>query len=136
MAEFKISEDAAREQMDVLYDYYEIDLDSLDGDVRSAVKQSEQKLVKAIRIGRLEIALNDDGVITVTQHVRGGEVLEYREIDGKAKVAMGSKEAGDHYGRAYALMGSLCGHGDAVIIKLKGPDLSTVECLGTVFLQA
>lgn len=136
MAEYKLSEEAAQEQLDSLLDYYEIELEDLPEAQRQAVKASVRKLVKAIRIGRLEIDFDGNGAVVVRQNIRAGEPLTYREIDGKAKVAMGNKEANDSYGRAYALMGSLCGLGETAISQLKGPDLSLVETLGVVFLQA
>lgn len=134
--EYKLSEEVAREQLDVLYDYYEIVFNELPADLKPALEGADRKLLKAVRVGRLEVGVDGEGVIVVTQNLRGGEQLVYREIDGKAKVAMGGCDANDNYGKAYALMGSLCGLGETAIIKLKSHDLSIVECLGTVFLQA
>ena len=136
MPEYKISEEAARVQLDELYDYYEIDIVGLPKAQKQATEAAGRKLLKAIRIGRVEINLDEDSVIRVKQNIRNGEPLIYREIDGKAKVAMSGKDEGDAYGRAYALMGSLCGLGETAIISLKSHDLSVVECLGMVFLQA
>jgi len=135
--DYKVSEESAREQLDAMYDYYEIDFDELPEKLAPVLKATDAKLLKAVRLGRVEMALGDDGVIVVTQHLRsGGDPLVYREIDGQAKVAMGAKDADDAYGKAYALMGALCGLGETAITKLKSHDLAVVECLGTVFLQA
>ena len=136
MPEYKLSEESARHQLDQLYEYYEIDFDDSPKEIATALRATDRKLVKAVRHGRVEIALDDKGIILVTQNIRNGEPLVYREIDGQAKVAMGSKDDGDAYGKAYALMGSLCGLGETAITQLKSHDLSVVECLGTVFLQA
>ena len=136
MPVYKISEDAAREQLDALFEYYEIETDELPDAQKKATEAAGLKLLKAIRIGRLEIDLDDDDIIRIKQNIRNGEPLIYREIDGKAKVAMSRKDDGDAYGKAYAMMGSLCGLGETAIISLKSHDLSVVECLGMVFLQA
>ena len=136
MPEYKIGKEAAREQLGMLYDYYEIDFDELPKELGTALKATDLKLLKSVRLGRVEISTDEQGVIKVVQNIRSGEPLIYREIDGQAKIAMGGKDEKDHYGKAYALMGSLCGLGEAAIIKLKSHDLSVVECLGTVFLQA
>ena len=136
MPEYKIGKEAAREQLDMLYDYYEIDFDELPKELGTALKATDLKLLKSVRIGRVEISMDEQNVIKVVQNIRNGDPLIYREIDGQAKVAMGGKDEKDHYGKAYALMGSLCGLGETAIIKLKSHDLSVVECLGTVFLQA
>ena len=136
MPEYKIGKEAAREQLDMLYDYYEIDFDELPKELGTALKATDLKLLKSVRLGRVEISMDEQNVIKVVQNIRNGDPLIYREIDGQAKVAMGGKDEKDHYGKAYALMGSLCGLGETAIIKLKSHDLSVVECLGTVFLQA
>ena len=136
MPEYKIGKEAAREQLNMLYDYYEIDFDELPKELGTALKATDLKLLKSVRIGRVEISMDEQNVIKVVQNIRNGDPLIYREIDGQAKVAMGGKDEKDHYGKAYALMGSLCGLGETAIIKLKSHDLSVVECLGTVFLQA
>lgn len=136
MADYKISEEAAREQLDALYGYYEIDFNDMPKALGEALKATDRKLVKAVRLGRIEVGTDDKGVIQVTQTTRNGEKLTYREIDGNAKIAMGGKDENDAYGKAYALMGSLSGVGEAGIQQLKSHDLSVVECLGTVFLQA
>jgi len=135
-SKFKIGSDAARAQLDMLYAYYEIDFDELPKEQGNALKATDLKLLKSVRLGRIEIGVNSNNVITVVQNTRNGEQLVYREIDGKAKVAMGNKGENDSYGKAYALMGSLCGVGEAGVTQLKSHDLSVVECLGTVFLLA
>lgn len=135
-SKFKVGAEAAREQLNVLYEYYEIDFDDLPVKLKTVLEATDKKLLKSVRMGRVEISLDDKNIIKVIQHIRNGEPLVYREIDGAAKVAMGNKDEQDAYGKAYALMGALCGLGEAAITQLKSHDLSVVECLGTVFLQA
>ena len=133
---FKLGTEAAREQLNVLYDYYEIDFSELPEKLKTALEATDKKLLKSVRLGRVEISLDEKNIVKVVQTIRNGEPLVYREIDGAAKVAMGSKDENDAYGKAYALMGALCGLGETAITQLKSHDLSVVECLGTVFLQA
>lgn len=135
-SKYKLGKDAARAQLDMLYAYYEIDFDELPEKLSVALKATDLKLLKSVRLGRIEIGVDSNNVIKVVQNIRSGEQLVYREIDGKAKVAMGNKDENDSYGKAYALMGSLCGIGEAGVTQMKSHDLSVVECLGTVFLQA
>ena len=135
-SKFKIGAEAAREQLNVLYDYYEIDFSELPPALKTVLEATDKKLLKSVRMGRVEVSLDEKDIIKVVQNIRSGEPLVYREIDGAAKVAMGNKDEKDAYGKAYALMGALCGLGETAITQLKSHDLSVVECLGTVFLQA
>jgi len=48
---------------------------------------------------------------------------------------MAGKQADDHYGKAYALMGSLSSLGEDAIKQLKSVDLSLAEVLGLIFLS-
>lgn len=132
--EYKLSEKVARDQLQAMLDYYEIDIDDIEEkDVKRAVKAGYKRVIKAIRLGRLEISTEGD--IKITQTTRNGEKIVYREIDGKAKVAMAGKEEKDYYGKSYAMMGSLSDLGESGITMLKGVDLSLAEVLGMIFLQ-
>ena len=130
--EYKISEESAQFSLDELLDYYEIDFNDLPAAQQDQMGAVERKLIKWIREGRLEIK-TEDGIQCI-QTLRNAEQITYREIDGAAKTAMGTKTAEDQHGRVYAVMGALCGQGETLITKLKGPDLSLAECLGGLFL--
>ena len=131
-----LSKDSAENELNKMLDYYEIDIKEIeDKDLKRAILQGRDRLIKAVRLGRLKIDTTD-GQIKITQTLRSnGDTIEYREIDGQAKAAMSGKSDGDNYGRAYALMGSLSGLGETAITKLKGVDLSLVEVLGLIFLS-
>lgn len=137
--ENKISREVAEQQLQELLDYYELDEDCFVDEKQSDIyTQTCERLKKAIMKGRLSVT-NEDG-IKVKQYLKNaydGEVkeFEYAELAGKHKLSMGKKKDNDHYGRMYALVGSLTGMGETAIGKLKGPDLSTAECLGFLFLQ-
>lgn len=131
---YVISKDAAEKVIKSITKYYEIDIDGMeDKEAKKFVKANYDRLVKSARLGRLKVDFTDG--ITVTQILRSGEELKYREIDGKAKAATAGKEKDDFYGRIYAIMGSLCGLGENGILKLKGVDISLCEVLGAIFLQ-
>lgn len=133
--EYKLSKKNAQAELEKMFDYYEIDIDDIeDKDLKRAIKQGYNRLIKAIRLGRLEFKFEKE--ITVIQTLRSnGEKIEYREIDGVAKTEMAGKDEKDHYGKSYALMGSLSGWGESAIKSLKGVDLSLAEVLGLIFLS-
>lgn len=130
--EYKLSEESASAILDKLIEYYEIDLDDLPSASKDSIDATMKKLVKFIRKGRLEI--NTEDGIQCIQTLRDGKTkITYKELCGKAKIAMGSKKETDHHGRLFALLGALS-DGETTIAQLKGPDLSLVECLGGLFL--
>jgi plasmid stabilization system protein ParE len=132
--EYILSKSAAENELEKMFDYYEIDVDEIeDKDLKKAIKQGYDRLIKAVRLGRLQIKIEQG--ITVIQTLRNGEELVYKEINGEAKMAMAGKEQNDYYGKSYALMGSLSDWGEGAIKKLKGVDLSLVEVLGMIFLS-
>ena len=137
MDKYKLSHETAEQQFNVLADYYEIDGEGATQAQKERADVIKAKIIKAIRLGRVEIS--NEGGIKVKQHLRNpaGEVatIDYAEISGKAKIATGGKTENDHYGRIYALLGSVSGLGETAILSLKGVDLSLAECLGAYFLE-
>ena len=127
----KLSEDSAQEQLNQLLDYYEIDFNDIPTQQKDSFEMIGKKLVKFIRQGRLEIK-TEDGIQCIQTLRNGTTTITYKELNGKAKTAMGTKSAEDGNGRIYALMGALS-DGETMIAELKGPDLSLVECLGAVW---
>ncbi len=140
--ENKISVEVAREQVDLFLDYYDMPLDELleeldDKNMKSGVKTSYNRIIKAIQKGRIEISLSDDDQLKIIQHVGkdNSETLEYKIIDGHAKSSMKNADSEDTYGKIYSLIGSLTGLGKEAILKLKGKNLSDAECIGMILLQ-
>lgn len=136
----KISAVTAEAQLDTLFDYYDIQLDDVvNKQARDGLESSRTKLVRMVQKGRLIIE-EKDGDLKITQHLAkpmaaDAKTIEYGEVCGDAKVAMGTKKEGDNYGQIYALLGSISGLGETAIRKLRGVDLSVAECLGAIFLQ-
>lgn len=132
--EYKIDKPTAKNTLKKMLDYYEIDIDEIeDKELKRAIQSGYDRAIKAARLGRLSVELEDG--IKVIQTTRSGEKIEYKEIDGHAKTQMSGKAADDVYGKSYALLGSLSGLGENAIKSLKGVDLSLAEVLGLIFLS-
>lgn len=136
-SKYILSKDAAEKVVNSIVDYYEIDIDEIeDKEQKKFIKANYDRLIKAARLGRLEVKLEKG--IEVIQNFRDKSIepIVYKEIDGNAKSATAGKETTDFYGRIYAVMGSLSGIGETGIKKMKGVDLSLCEVLGAIFLAA
>jgi len=142
-----ISKETAEEQVELMLDYYDIDLvedfdeseDSQEG--RGAALRSYQQLVKDTMKGRLSFVLNDENDLIITQKLRfpiksanGLEQIVYKPVTGRSKTAMKAASTNDHAGKLYAFLGGVSGQGSQVIQELKATDLKTAECLGLIFL--
>lgn len=129
-----ITEQNAKLELKKMFDYYEIDIDEIENkEHRKAIQAGYDRLVKAVRLGRLKIKIENG--ITVTQKLRNDDEIIYREIDGKAKAEMDGKAAEAHNQKMHSLLGSLSGLGEGAIKQLKGVDLSLAEVLGLIFLS-
>ncbi|NIP56142.1 hypothetical protein GWN42_31380 [candidate division KSB1 bacterium] len=132
-----ISEESAREQVAILLDFYDIDPEYLPSDQANIVNTCIRKLTKSIMTGRLEIAKNDNNRPEVTQLTNSGEEINYGVLSGKHREETSKVEKeNNHYGKIYAMLGSMSGLGRSAISQLEGPDLTTAEALGLLFLQA
>jgi hypothetical protein len=133
-----LSKDAAEKVIDDMLDFLEIDIDEIEEkDTKDMIKKNLGRVIKAIRLGRLEI--KHDGGFKVVQHLRNDtdkqNSLVFKVPGAIAKKAMADKSQTDFYGRIYAMMGSACGLGETAIDKLDPVDLSVVEVLGAIFLS-
>lgn len=133
--ENKISLQTAKNELKKMMDYYEIEIDEIeDNDLKKAIQQGYDRLVKAVKKGRLKIKIDEKGIIVIQTLKSTGKELHYKEINGEAKMAMAGKQVDDYYGKSYALMGSLSEVGETAIRQMKGVDLSLAEVLGMIFL--
>jgi hypothetical protein len=136
---YKLSEESARKTFDEFIDYYEIDPEDIkETEAKNGLERVVEKMIKYIRLGRVEIKIEKEGM-KVIQHLKRppGEMkeIEYGEISGRNKTQMKDKNPNDFHGRLYAMMGSLSGLGEKAMLDLKGVDLALVECLGALFLN-
>lgn len=137
MTEYQISEEAAEAQIQKILDFYDLDKDDLVNDEQIKLYEvSVKRLIKPIRRG--DLVISDEDGLKIVQHLRrstGEQSLEYAELSGKNKIAMEKQKDQEIYGKIYSLVASLTNKSNADIASLKGRDISTVECLGMLFLQ-
>jgi hypothetical protein len=137
--DFKLSEEVATDQVVELLGYYDIDVEKITDDAARAMFERALDATRDyIRRGVLEVTRDANERIQIVQTLTaaGSTPLTYGELGARHKLAMDKVKSGENYHRIYALMGSLCGVGSAGIEKLPARDLSVVEVLGTVFLNA
>jgi hypothetical protein len=130
-----INEEVATEQAGIMLDYYDIDPEDLPEDQQKVVETYTRKLIKAIMKGRVEIK-EVDGKPAITQFTDGGSTIEYGVLSGKAREETSKVKDNNHYGKIFAMLGSMGNVGKDGISALEGPDLTTAEALGMLFLQA
>jgi len=139
----QVSRENAEKQLELLLDYYEIELEkrlkSDDAEKAQAVADSVQDiLIRAITKGRLEIDEDpEDGGIRIIQTLRRpvGEVsqIRYYEVTGRARTAIKDVEKGSIYNKMYSLLSAVSKQPIVVFHRMGGVDLTTAETLFTVF---
>lgn len=136
----KISTENATAQLDTMLSHYDIVIEEMSDDLRKSITVSLKKIRKAIEDGWIEIKVDGEGDLLVEQTLSkpgkgGASVIKYREVDGRAKIAMKDNSSDDYHGKLYSFLGGLSGQGSAAIMRLQGRDLAIAEALGMVFLQ-
>lgn len=127
---YVLSEESAKEQLNILLDFYDVDLESLDEEGKLK-KLIERKLIRAIRQGKVEIENDTEGFV-VKQNICNGTQFVYREISGMAKVQM--DRFTKQHERLYALLGFLSKKPIEKVQQITGQDLAIAEYLGLIFL--
>ena len=138
LEEKKLSEESAREQVDLLLDYYGVVTEERfkDEELRKNFEATLDVMTSHVCRGRIVISLSD-GDLKVVQHLKfmkdgDATTIDYGIISVKNKQQ--SDTAGEKkYTRLVALMGSVSGLGERAISELKGTDMSVMECIGAVF---
>lgn len=134
MDKAKLSEEVAEDQLQIFFDYYDIDADSGTEEQKKAIETAHKKLSRAIQNGLLTITAENG--VTVTQILRyppgDCSTITYNKISGKSRVAM--KEKGNEYSRMYSLLATLAGLPMNAIVALQGQDISVAEYLAVLFL--
>ncbi len=133
--EYKLSEEAAQDQVDIIFGYYGFDLDDLEGDAKKAIQQAVRKILKGVRLGHIEISNDDD--LKIVQHLQRppGDIRElvYGPVNGKSKLSM--KENVSNHERCYQFIGCITKIGAKAISNLSIIDLKYCENLGALFLS-
>lgn len=143
----KISKEIAQEQLDVLLDYYLVDLEDVDqtegfyrkkDDTEEAKRSFCKRILRYIQHGLVEIS-SEEG-LTVIQRLRNpvGDItqISYKTLDGKAQTQMKHASDNDYAGKILCLMGALSQipGGATTLAKCSGPDAGVIQCLGLFFL--
>jgi len=131
----KISSEVAQDQLDIMIDYYEIDIDIMSESIRENVAFALEKIKQAIKKGRVEITNDKDLKIIQKLKTPINDVTEIVYGPATAKSKLQIKDKDDQYKKVYKLMASVSGEQSASIFKLSLVDASILECLGLVFLQ-
>lgn len=141
----EITRQLAEQQLEKLFDYYEIDLEKRmksENAEKAQVVADDIKdiLIRAIMKGRLEITDDDEspfGGLEIVQTLRRpvGNVLQitYYEVTGKARTAIKDVEKGSPHAKVYALLAAISKQPVAVFLGMGGVDLTCAETLSTVF---
>jgi len=126
--EYKLSEEAAVEQIVAMLAYYDYDIDAIeDADERKSAEDTLNKLVRFIRLGKVEIMTDHDPPYAV--QYAGDDVVEYKGSINKAKSAMDGYARDARYSMLKAFMGSLSGLGKGGVDRMDGKDLQVMEVL-------
>jgi hypothetical protein len=134
-AEYKISEEAAQEQIREFLDFYDVGVDD-EAEEAKVQERALDKVADYYRRGLVENGRDKDGGLTVIQHLDTGETLTYATIRPKYKKITDRYKRDEYVQKTYALMGALSGLGDK-ISDLKSPlDQAVVEALSTLFFLA
>ncbi len=133
-----ISDESAKEQLEILMDYYDIDKNDIEiEEGPEAVQTLMNGLIRAIRKGRLEIKVDSDAKLLVIQHLQHApgdiDVVEYSVVGQKARLAMDRVKSTKEQERMCAFMGSLSGLGVQGVSGLVGADMGTMNRLATLF---
>ncbi len=130
---YKLSEEAARAQMQDFMDSYEIDKNDLVVDQGpEAIDTILNRLIRSIRTGQLEIL--DDGRARINLVKPFGDVkaLTVERLTGTAQRAYADISK-NTFSAHMAQMGSLCNLVPAKLSTLDAVDLSIVQRLSTLF---
>lgn len=133
-----VSEEVAKDQLDLLLDYYDIDKNDIEIEQGPEALQTLMNgLVRAIQKGRLEISLDGEAKLLVKQRLvfPPGEVseIDYGVVGQKAKMAMDRVKESNGQERMCTFMGCLSGVGVKGMSGLVATDMGTMNRLSTLF---
>jgi len=130
----KVTRAMAEEQVELLNEFYDVDMEYMIDQVATVVQQHLLGITKSVVRGRISIDETDTGVV-VTQilesPVEGIEKITYKEIDAKAIAAVDRAEG---EAKVLAMVGALTATDPEVLKTLSRVDKTTCEDLGNYFL--
>lgn len=137
--QFKISQETAEEQFQQLVDHYDIvaeDFGERESNGQIAFNSLKRKIVKGIRLGKVQVSYDEENGLTVTQETINGHKFEYKEVGSAVKVNLEKKRIKGNHEELYSLLAMLSKSGPKFFEKLRPADLTIAESLGAVFLRA
>lgn len=136
MPDYKVSEEVAGEQFGSLLEYYDIDFNDIEiEDGAEAAKTMKNTLIRAIRRGALEVATENELVVTqhLTHPIGEKSVLVFTDKVAKARIAMDQESPKRDNARMRAFMAALADFPAAQLMNLKGSDLAVFNRLAVIF---
>jgi hypothetical protein len=131
---FKLSEEAARDQMQSLLDSYDIEANDLEIENGPEwVATVINRLVRAIRAGHVEILDNGQVRHNLVHPKADVTTITYRRLNGIAMKER-DKAKGGAFEKDCAFMGSLCGSTASGMAKMDPIDISIMQRLGQLFM--
>ena len=130
-----LTRELAEEQIDMFFEYYDLDSDFLPDEMQTIMQVHRLGLVKAVMRGRLSVEESGSGIKLVQilkKEIGGRKRVEYRELDGIA--AKASRRADTAEGQLFALMAALGSVPEAEFDNMDPHDRRVVKDLGNCFL--
>jgi hypothetical protein len=146
--ELLISKENAQEQLDLFFDWYDIDFEemyeaAIQGENGATIRAAKNKLIKAIRQGRIEVkeVSNDKGETSLELHQKldcpifDKNVLVYKEITGSIRASAKADPKANDTKKMYQLLGSITGEGAEIFLRLRRADIGLTDMIGFLFLM-
>jgi hypothetical protein len=132
---YKISAEAAHEQIREFLDFYDVGVDD-EAEESKSQERALDKVADYYRLGLIENAKDKEGSLTVVQHLESGDAVTYATIRPRYKKVTDRFKRDEYVQKTYALMGAVSGLGEK-IADLESPrDQAVVEALSTLFFLA
>jgi hypothetical protein len=138
MSKFKradvIPRKVAQEQIDLLHEFYDVDMAYLTESMQNVMQHHILGLLKAVVRGRLTIKESGEG-LEITQKLEGTDTkISYREVGALVEKAVARAESNE--GKVHACLAVMSGEPLETFENLPRVDKSTAEDLGNYFLGA
>ena len=133
--DYKISEEAAYEQLMNILRYYDFEIEVYGSDDKPKIEVELRKIIQAIRDGKVEVAESDKGCHFV-QHLskEGEEPITYSGSLSKAKSAMDGRDPKAIKASLLAFAGSITNLGVGGVKRLGDKDYQIMEMLSSFLL--
>ena len=132
----------APEQAELEFDNFcegfclDVDTGTMDQESREAFIKNKNRIVNAIRRGKLVFNDNGEPVYTPWRHGSSyKEAITFRERTGATILATDQVKKGRDAAKTYAMLGDLTGLAPAIFTKLAGEDIKVCEALMVLLMD-